>query len=101
MNKAMDERKNRYIPALGFHWLTPLYDPALRWLMREAEIKRFLVEQMAIRPDMHVLDLGCGTGTLTIMIKQLHPNVEVTGIDGDPEVLAIAREKVDRADIFV
>lgn len=101
MDGAMNERKNRYIPALRFHWLTPLYDPALRWLMREAEIKRFLVEQMALRPDMHVLDLGCGTGTLTIMIKQLHPNVEVTGIDGDPAVLAIAAEKAAGAGVSV
>jgi ubiquinone/menaquinone biosynthesis C-methylase UbiE len=97
----LNERKNRYIPALRFHWLTPLYDLALRWLMREAEIKRFLVEQMALRPGMHVLDLGCGTGTLTIMIQQLHPDVEVTGIDGDPEVLAIAREKAAGAGVSI
>jgi 16S rRNA G1207 methylase RsmC len=41
--------------------------------MREAEIKRLLVGQMALHLGMRVLDLGCGMGTLTIMIKQLHP----------------------------
>lgn len=97
----MDKTEKRYIPALRFHWLTPLYDPVLRWGMREARFKRSLVEQMALRPGMRVLDLGCGTGTLTIMIKQLHPDVEITGIDGDPEVLAIAREKATEAGISV
>ena len=40
---------------------------------------------------MKVLALGCGTGTL--MLKRAMPNAIVTGMDGDPQVLAIAREK--------
>jgi hypothetical protein len=31
----MSESK-RYIPALSFRWLTPLYDPLLKWVMRGA-----------------------------------------------------------------
>ena len=30
---------------------------------------------------------------MTILIKQLHPEVNVIGLDGDPEVLEIARSK--------
>jgi len=97
----MSQESERYIPALRFRWLTPFYDPVLRWGMREGGFKRSLVEQMALRPGMCVLDLGCGTGTLTIMIKQLHPDVEVTGIDGDPEVLAIAHDKAARAGVSI
>jgi ubiquinone/menaquinone biosynthesis C-methylase UbiE len=83
----------RYIPALSFKWLTPLYDPLLKWVMREETFKHRLVQQATIQPGMKVLDLGCGTGTLTLMLKRAHPNATVTGMDGDPEVLAIAREK--------
>jgi len=83
----------RYIPALSFKWLTPLYDPLLKWVMREETFKRKLVRLANIRPGMKVLDLGCGTGTLTLMIKRAHPQAEVTGLDGDPQVLGIAREK--------
>lgn len=97
----MSQESERYIPDLRFRWLTPLYDPALRWGMREAGFKRSLVEQMALHPGMCALDLGCGTGTLTIMIKQFHPDVEVTGIDGDPDVLAIAREKAAEVGVSV
>jgi len=91
----------RYIPALRFHWLTPLYDPLLRWGMREEVMKRYLVDQMALRPGMQVLDLGCGTGTLAIMIRTSHPYVEVIGIDGDPAVLEIAQEKATRAGVSI
>ena len=45
---------------------------------------------------MRVLDLGCGTGTLTVMLKRSAPGAYITGLDGDAEVLAIARGKAER-----
>lgn len=97
------EKRNhqRYIPALRFHWLTPLYDPLLRWGMREMAFRRHLVGQMALRPSMRVLDLGCGTGTLTIMIKTAQPDVEIIGLDGDPQVLALAHTKAVSAGVAI
>lgn len=91
MNQKLDEK--RYIPALSFRWLTPLYDPLLKWVMREETFKHKLVQQANIQPKMKILDLGCGTGTLTLMLKRAHPEAEVTGLDGDPQVLDIARDK--------
>lgn len=82
-----------YIPALRFKWLTPLYDPLLTWVMREETFKRKLVQQANIQPQMKVLDLGCGTGTLTLMLKRTHPEAQITGLDGDADVLEIARAK--------
>ena len=86
-------KQKRYIPALSFRWLTPLYDPILKWVMREDVFKRKLTSQARILPGMQVLDLGCGTGTLTVMLKKEYPNANITGLDGDPQVLDIAREK--------
>ena len=62
--------------------------------MREDVFKKRLIDQAVLKPGMCLLDLGCGTGTLTIMVKQMHPSVEVTGLDGDPAVLEIARKKL-------
>ena len=89
----------RYIPALSFRWLTPLYDPLLKWVMREETFKRKLIQRANIQPHMNVLDLGCGTGTLTLMLKRAHPQVQVIGMDGDSEVLTIARDKSRGTDI--
>lgn len=86
-----------YIPALGLRALTPFYDPVLRWLFREEYFKQHLIAAAATRPGQRVLDLGCGTGTLMVMLKQAQPHAAVTGIDGDTDVLAIARAKTAQA----
>ena len=91
----------RYIPLLSFKWLTPFYDPLLKWVMHEETFKRKLIQQANIQPEMKVLDLGCGTGTLTIMLKQSVPQAKVIGLDGDNEVLIIARSKAIQAGINI
>jgi ubiquinone/menaquinone biosynthesis C-methylase UbiE len=91
--------RTRYIPALSFKWLTPLYDPLLKWIMREETFKQRLIRQASIAPAMQVLDLGCGTGTLTLMLKRAHPDAVITGLDGDSQVLDIARQKSRGMDI--
>jgi ubiquinone/menaquinone biosynthesis C-methylase UbiE len=94
-------KTDKYIPAFGHDMLTPLYDVAMKWLMPEDRFKRHLIRQAAIERGQRVLDLGCGTGTLTILIKQLHPESEVVGLDGDPNVLVIARAKAKKAGIDI
>ena len=86
-----------YIPALGHSILTPLYDSTMKWLARESEFKPKLIAQAKIQTGSRVLDLGCGTGTLTILIKEGQPEAEVVGIDVDLRTLGIARKKVARA----
>jgi ubiquinone/menaquinone biosynthesis C-methylase UbiE len=87
----MDHKQ--YIPALSFRWLTPLYDPILKWIMREEAFKQRLIGRTNIQPGMKVLDLGCGTGTLTVMLKRTYPRASITGLDADQQVLEMARKK--------
>ena len=61
-----DEKRGRYLPALKYRWLTPLYDPVLRRVFREDVMRARLVEQVAPHPGQRVLDRGCGTGTLRL-----------------------------------
>jgi SAM-dependent methyltransferase len=90
-----------YVPALRFAWLTRFYDPVLRAALKEERFKRLLVAQAGIEPGRRVLDLGCGTATLTIMAKRACPGARVVGLDGDPAVLAQARAKVAAAGVDV
>ncbi len=100
MNVSRDA-DSRFVPALGFHWLTPAYDAVVRVTAREKTFKATLIEQAHFEPDQSVLDLACGTGTLAIWIKQRHPRVSVTGIDGDPTILAIASRKASKARVTI
>ena len=81
----------KYIPALRFSWLTPVYDPVLRRMMPEVALKQRLVAQAQIAAGQRILDLGAGTGTLTVMVKQNCPAADVVGLDGDPQVRARAK----------
>ncbi len=89
----------RYIPALAYRWLTPLYDPVVRWTTRETAFKAALLEQAALRPGQRVLDLACGTATLTIAATQRAPGADFTGVDGDAEILERARAKAAQAGV--
>jgi len=93
----MTKNRDEYIPALKYRLLTSLYDPLLCWVLRESKFKRCLVEQAGIESGHRVLDLGCGTGTLALMIKRTQQEAEVVGLDGDPKVLEIAKAKVARS----
>lgn len=90
-------KPSAYIPALSYDWLSPYYDRVVGLTVRETVFKTALVEQMRVTPQERILDLGCGTGTLTILIKNSHPTADVSGIDGDPNILAIAGEKATAA----
>ncbi|HKR64252.1 MAG TPA: class I SAM-dependent methyltransferase [Thermoanaerobaculia bacterium] len=91
--------KHGYIPALGYDALTRFYDPLIRWFLRETTFKSALIKQAQIQTRHRVLDVGCGTGTLTLMTKQAVPTAEVIGIDGDPKILAIARAKAGHVSV--
>ncbi|HLE50478.1 MAG TPA: methyltransferase domain-containing protein [Anaerolineales bacterium] len=91
----------KYIPALRYDWLTPLYDSVMRWGMHEDQFKSDLIRLAQIKPGMRVLDLGCGTATLTIKIKQAFPGAEVVGLDGDARVLEIGRAKAQKAGVNI
>jgi ubiquinone/menaquinone biosynthesis C-methylase UbiE len=98
---VMSESKEEYIPALGLRALTPFYDLIQRWVVRDTRFKSRLIEQAAIQPGQHVMDLGCGTGTLAIMVKQAQPNAEVVGLDADPQMLKVARIKSARQEVRI
>lgn len=93
--------KPHFVPALGVHALTRLYDPLIALTLRERAVKQQLVDQAGLAPGQSVLDFGCGTGTLALLLKRSCPAARVVGIDIDPTVLELARRKIARAGLDV
>ncbi|MBX3595246.1 MULTISPECIES: class I SAM-dependent methyltransferase [unclassified Sphingomonas] len=90
-----------FVPALGNARLTRFYDLAIALLTRERYWRGQVLRKLAPGPDDIVMDVGCGTGTLAVMVKEACAQTQVIGVDPDPEVLAIARAKAERAAVAV
>lgn len=73
-----------------------LYD-AIAWLIsfgRISEMRRETLRVADIQPSESVLDVGCGTGSLTrLAASKVAPTGRVAGIDASPEMIATARQK--------
>jgi ubiquinone/menaquinone biosynthesis C-methylase UbiE len=83
----------RYVPAAGIDALTGVYDVGVRLTMREGRWRRLIVDEIATIDPRVVLDVGCGTGTLTIAAANELREARVVGLDGDRKVLDLARRK--------
>ncbi|MEM7443657.1 MAG: methyltransferase [Pseudomonadota bacterium] len=44
-------------------------------------------------PVARAVDLGCGTGELTVLLAQLYPNASIVGLDSSPSMLEKARSQ--------
>ncbi len=77
-----------------------LYDPLVERVFARSE-RRFrlkTLEFMDIWPGQHILDVGCGTGSLTLLItERLAGNGSVIGIDAAPRMIEIAKKKAKKA----
>ncbi|HJR59943.1 MAG TPA: methyltransferase domain-containing protein [Vicinamibacterales bacterium] len=96
----MIQSERAYLPAAGHDWFLPIYDPLTK-LLGVDTARRALLEQAGLQPGHRVLDVGCGTGSLAVLIKRLHPAVEVIALDPDPRALARAERKARRAAVSV
>ncbi|HEV2727736.1 MAG TPA: class I SAM-dependent methyltransferase [Solirubrobacterales bacterium] len=98
---APEKTGSGYVPAAGWRAFTRLYDPVLARTMRE---KRFRGEMLRrVEPDLPeggtAVDVGCGTGTFALALKQRRPDARVVGVDGDAEILGLAQVKQGAAGI--
>lgn len=80
-----------FIPAAHYSFLTRFYDRFNRLFF--GRVFKKIAEIINPKPYEKILDLGCGPGNLIIALKKREPATELTGLDIDPEILAIAKKK--------
>jgi ubiquinone/menaquinone biosynthesis C-methylase UbiE len=73
-------------------------------LITQSELLQPVTERLlraaGVRRGMHVLDLGCGSGDVSLLAAGLvGPNGLILGVDHDPAVLETARNRAWRADL--
>ena len=94
----MSDAHRDFVPALGKSGSLDRYDAAIALMTREKRWRSDLLRFAEPRPGERIVDIGCGTGTFAIALKQAAPESIVLAVDPDPAVLEIARAKAEDAD---
>jgi ubiquinone/menaquinone biosynthesis methyltransferase len=69
---------------------------------REKRLRQLTVQLAQLKPGDKVLEVGCGTGNLTIAAKkQVGQSGEVIGIDIAPEMITVATRKAARKKVDI
>jgi ubiquinone/menaquinone biosynthesis C-methylase UbiE len=78
------------------------YDPITQYVLLPNEnwVRQGLIDSIQGQPR-RILDLGCGTGSTTLMLKEAFPQAEVVGLDLSPYMLVMAdhKAKATRLDV--
>src|SRR5436305_2269055 len=85
--------RHDYLPAARHDALLPAYDLLSRSL-GVTKIHTTLLAQAELADGHRVLEIGSGTGNLTIRAKRSRPGADVIGVDPDPLALARAERKL-------
>ena len=78
------------------------YDPITRYVLPPNEdwVRQGIIDRIRCRPD-RILDLGCGTGSTTLLLKQTFPQATVVGLDLSPYMLVVADKKAQKAGLEI
>jgi hypothetical protein len=98
--ETTDMSTQSFTPALGRFAPARFFDPVVA-LTRERLWRALAAMYVAPQPDAVIVDVGCGTGSLALLLGREEPRARIVGLDPDPEVLAVARRKSDAAQAAV
>lgn len=78
------------------------YDPITQYALPPGEslVRQALIDTIQTQPR-RILDLGCGTGSATLMLKRAFPYAEVIGLDLSPYMLVVADYKARKEQLNI
>ncbi|KUI03973.1 class I SAM-dependent methyltransferase [Mycobacterium sp. IS-3022] len=88
---AMGNRHD-YLPAAGHDAFLPGYDLLTR-LLGMNRVYDALISRSELADARSVLEVGCGTGNVSVRAKRRYPALTAVGCDPDPRALSRAQRK--------
>lgn len=100
-----------YYSSQNFHGITGgyltsgaavTYDPITQYVLppNEKVVRQAAINAIVGKPR-RILDVGCGTGSTTLLLKQAFPQAEVIGLDLSPYMLVRAQDKANKAGLDI
>jgi ubiquinone/menaquinone biosynthesis C-methylase UbiE len=69
---------------------------------KEYRLRELLIQKICVLPENQIIEIGCGTGTLSIIMKERYgKSISVKGIDAAPKMIKKARSKSNKKNIDI
>lgn len=93
--------EQKFIPALGYDFLSEYYDLTIKLTMPEKKFRSKLIDWLNPLSGQSILEFGFGTAQNLILLKERKSEALVQGVDIDPKIKSIAEYKLRKHNIEV
>ena len=97
----MITKDRKHIPPAHWDFLTSFYDVICILLGFGKRFRKKIIKHLNLKGTERILDAGCGTGTLLVMLKNLYPSLDAVGIDPDEKAIKIAQRKIRKHNLDI
>jgi ubiquinone/menaquinone biosynthesis C-methylase UbiE len=77
------------------------YDPITQYALppNESWVRQSLIDAIAVVNPRRIVDLGCGTGSMALLLQEKYPDADIVGVDLSPYMLVVAEHRSEAADV--
>jgi ubiquinone/menaquinone biosynthesis C-methylase UbiE len=93
--------EQKFIPALGYDFLSEYYDLTIKLTMPEKKFRTKLIDWLNPLSGESILEFGFGTAQNLILLKQRKPEALAQGVDIDQKIKSIAEYKLRKHNLEV
>lgn len=93
--------KYKIAPAMINNHFTRYYDFFVDTFFVGKQLQKKTLELINLKKEGSLVDIGCGTGTLVLLLKEKYPGAVISAVDPDKNVLVVARNKAKKKNLHV